>query len=62
MDWRAFVSTLGGLLLAELGDKTQLVVIAQTYKHGDPYAKRSEGLPAVTEAPSSATIGRRRGI
>lgn len=36
--WKAFLSTLGLLLLAELGDKTQLAVIAQTCKYGQPLA------------------------
>lgn len=36
--WEAFLSTLGLLLLAELGDKTQLAVIAQTCKYGQPIA------------------------
>lgn len=36
--WKAFLSTLGLLLLAELGDKTQLAVIAQTCKHEQPLA------------------------
>ena len=38
MDWRAFFSTFGLLLVAELGDKTQLAVIAQTSKYGRPWA------------------------
>lgn len=38
MDWTAFLSTLGILLLAELGDKTQLAVIAQTCRYRRPWA------------------------
>lgn len=38
MDWKVLLSTFGLLFLAELGDKTQLAVIAQTCKHGHPWA------------------------
>ena len=38
MVWRAYLSTFGLLLVAELGDKTQLAVIAQTCKYGRPWA------------------------
>jgi len=37
MDWKILLSTFGLLFLAELGDKTQLAVIAQTCKHGQPW-------------------------
>jgi len=38
MDWRMLFSTLGVLFLAELGDKTQLAVIAQTCRYRRPWA------------------------
>ncbi len=38
MFWKAFLSTFGLLLLAELGDKTQLAVIAQACKFNQPWA------------------------
>ncbi len=38
MDWQVFLSTLGLLFLAELGDKTQLAVIAQTCRFRRPGA------------------------
>lgn len=38
MNWQAFVSTFGLLLLAELGDKTQLAVMAQSAKFQSPWA------------------------
>jgi len=38
MFWKAFLSTFGLLLLAELGDKTQLAVIAQVCKFNRPWA------------------------
>jgi putative Ca2+/H+ antiporter (TMEM165/GDT1 family) len=37
MEWKILLSTFGLLFLAELGDKTQLAVIAQTCKHGKPW-------------------------
>ncbi|MGD9518179.1 MAG: TMEM165/GDT1 family protein [Armatimonadota bacterium] len=36
MDWKPFVSTFTLLLLAELGDKTQLAVISQAAKFRSP--------------------------
>lgn len=38
MDWTALLSTFGLLFLAELGDKTQLAVIAQTCRYRRPWA------------------------
>ncbi len=38
MDWKALFSTLGLLFLAELGDKTQLAVVAQTCRYRRPWA------------------------
>ena len=38
MDWRLFVSTFGLVLVAELGDKTQLAVISQTCRYRSPWA------------------------
>ena len=38
MDWKALLSTFGVLFLAELGDKTQLAVIAQTCRYRRPWA------------------------
>ncbi len=36
MDWKPFISTFTLLLLAELGDKTQLAVISQAAKFRSP--------------------------
>jgi putative Ca2+/H+ antiporter (TMEM165/GDT1 family) len=38
MDWSALLSTLALVFVAELGDKTQLAVVAQTCKHRKPWA------------------------
>ncbi|MGQ9522930.1 MAG: TMEM165/GDT1 family protein [Anaerolineae bacterium] len=38
MFWKAFLSTFSMLVLAELGDKTQLAVIAQVCKYQRPGA------------------------
>ena len=38
MDWTALISTFGLLLVAELGDKTQLAVVTQVCKHRRPWA------------------------
>jgi len=37
MDWKVLTGTFGLLLLAELGDKTQLAVISMTCKTGKPW-------------------------
>lgn len=37
MNWQALLSTLGLILIAELGDKTQLAVVTQTCKYRRPW-------------------------
>ncbi len=51
MDWNVLLSTFGLLFLAELGDKTQLAVIAQVCRYGRPgavFLGASLALTAVT--------------
>jgi putative Ca2+/H+ antiporter (TMEM165/GDT1 family) len=38
MDWNALLTTFGLIFVAELGDKTQLAVLAQTCKYRRPWA------------------------
>ena len=37
MNWQAFITTFGMLLVAELGDKTQLAVVMQAAKFQKPW-------------------------
>lgn len=47
MDWKPFVSTFTLLLLAELGDKTQLAVISQAAKFRSPWLVFAGGAMAL---------------
>ena len=51
MDWSTLLSSFGLVLIAELGDKTQLAIITQTCKYGRPlpvFLGGSLALTAVT--------------
>lgn len=48
MDWDALLSAFGLVLIAELGDKTQLAVVAQTCKYRQPWAVLSGACVALT--------------
>jgi len=37
MNWQAFITTFGMLLIAELGDRTQLAVVMQAAKFQKPW-------------------------
>ncbi len=58
MDWHALLSAFGLVLVAELGDKTQLAVVAQACKYRQPwpvFLGASIALTAVTAI--GATVG-----
>ena len=47
MDWKPFISTFVLLLLAELGDKTQLAMISQAAKFQKPFMVLAGGALAL---------------
>lgn len=57
MDWGAFGSALSLVFIAELGDKTQLAVIAQTCKHRRPWAVFLGASLALTTVTALGAIG-----
>jgi len=58
-NWRIFGSTFGLVALAELGDKTQLAVIALSGKYGDPWAVFIGGsLALILVSTASVLAGR----
>ena len=48
MDWKICAATFGTILLAELGDKTQLVAIMMTSKTGRPLSVFLGAVSALT--------------
>jgi len=57
MDWSILFSTLGLVFVAELGDKTQLAVVAQVCKHRRPWAVFSGASLALTTVTALGAIG-----
>ena len=50
MDWKLFFSTFALVFLAELGDKTQLTVLAQSSAHRAPWCVFLAGASALVAA------------
>jgi len=56
-DWKAFGSTLALLFVAELGDKTQLAVLAMTSRQAAPWAVFTGAALALTGVTALGVIG-----
>jgi len=59
MDWTVLLSTLGLVFVAELGDKTQLAVVAQTCKHRRPWAVFTGASAALIAVTALGAVGGR---
>ncbi|MEE8390670.1 MAG: TMEM165/GDT1 family protein, partial [Anaerolineae bacterium] len=57
MDWNILLSTFGLVFIAELGDKTQLAVVAQTCKYRHPWAVFLGASLALTAVTALGVIG-----
>ena len=57
MDWSALLSTFGLVFVAELGDKTQLAVMAQTCKFHQPWPVFAGGSLALTAVTALGAAG-----
>ena len=57
MDWSRILSTFGFVLLAELGDKTQLAVITQTCKYRTPWPVLVGGSLALSVVTALGALG-----
>jgi putative Ca2+/H+ antiporter (TMEM165/GDT1 family) len=57
MDWNAFLSAFGLVFVAELGDKTQLAVIAQVCKYRRPWSVFAGGSLALTVVTALGAVG-----
>jgi putative Ca2+/H+ antiporter (TMEM165/GDT1 family) len=55
--WNALLSTFGLIFVAELGDKTQLAVVAQTCKHRQPWTVLLGAGLALTAVTALGVIG-----
>lgn len=56
-DWGAFLSTFGLLFVAELGDKTQLAVLALSGRSGSPWAVFCGGTLALVVVTALGVVG-----
>lgn len=56
MNWSLFFSTFGLVFLAELGDKTQLAVMAQSAAHRDPWCVFLAGASALVAASAVGAL------
>lgn len=59
MDWNLLLSSFGLVFLAELGDKTQLAVVAQTCKFRRPFAVFLGASLALTASTALGVLGGR---
>ena len=59
-DWRAFGSPLTLIVVAELGDKTQLTVMGLSCRHSTPLAVFVGGATALTAVTALGVIGGRQ--
>ena len=57
MEWQLFLSTFGLVLVAELGDKTQLAVISQTCRYRSPWAVFLGGTLALAIVTGLGVLG-----
>lgn len=57
MDWGALLSTFGLIFVAELGDKTQLAIVAQTCKYQSPWPVFLGGSLALTAVTALGVLG-----
>jgi len=57
MDWSTLFSSFGLVLIAELGDKTQLAIITQTCKYGRPLPVFLGGSLALTAVTALGVVG-----
>lgn len=57
MDWKILATTFGLIFIAELGDKTQLAVLAQTCKYRRPWAVFLGAALALTAVTALGAVG-----
>jgi len=57
MNWSIFLSTFGLVFVAELGDKTQLAIVAQTWKYRSPLPVFLGGSIALITVTALGAVG-----